>query len=141
MILSFNNKERLSVFFATVSGLFLVFSWFGWLKQALPFDAAWVAIVLSGAPILSSAFSGLIRRGDIKAGVLVSIALVASVAIKEYFAADTQAFDASYGEEILKAQELHFTLEDKVLTISMTNAAGNNYVSKVALAAAGGDAS
>ena len=62
-------------------------------------------------------------------------------AIKEYFAADTQAFDASYGEEILKAQELHFTLEDKVLTISMTDAAGNNYVSKVALTAAGGDAS
>ena len=98
MILSFNNKERLSVFFATVSGLFLVFSWFGWLKQALPFDAAWVAIVLSGAPILSSAFSGLIRRGDIKAGVLVSIALVASVAIKEYFAAGEVAFIMMIGE-------------------------------------------
>jgi hypothetical protein len=62
-------------------------------------------------------------------------------AIKEYFAADAQAFDASYGEEILKAQELHFALESQMLTISLTDAAGNTYVSKVALAAAGGDAS
>ncbi|MEN6418597.1 MAG: DUF4860 domain-containing protein [Clostridiaceae bacterium] len=62
-------------------------------------------------------------------------------AIKEYFSADTQAFDASYGEEILKAQELHFTLEQKLLTISLTGASGNTYVSKVALSAAGGDAS
>lgn len=63
-----------------------------------------------------------------------------SGAIKEYFAADTQAFDASYGEEILKAEQLRFTLEQKLLTISLTNAAGNTYVSKVALSAAGGDA-
>ena len=62
-------------------------------------------------------------------------------AIQEYFSADTQAFDASYGEEILKAQELHFTLESQLLTISMTDAAGSTYVSKVALSAAGGDAS
>lgn len=63
-----------------------------------------------------------------------------SGAIKEYFAADTQTFDASYGEEILKAEQLHFSLEQKLLTISLTDVAGNTYVSKVALAAAGGDA-
>ena len=62
-------------------------------------------------------------------------------AILEYFAADTQAFDPSYGEEILQAQELHFTIAQQMLTISLTDASGNTYVSEVQLSAAGGDAS
>lgn len=65
----------------------------------------------------------------------------ANGAIKEYFSADTQAFDASYGEEVLKAQALSFSLESQVLTISLTDTAGSTYVTKVALSAAGGDAS
>lgn len=53
----------------------------------LPFDSAWVAIVLCGVPILCEAAIGLITEFDIKADVLVSLALIASVAIGEYFAA------------------------------------------------------
>lgn len=53
----------------------------------LPFDSAWIAIVLCGAPILCEAVIGLITKFDIKADVLVSLALIASVAIGEYFAA------------------------------------------------------
>lgn len=63
----------------------------------LPFDAAWVAIVLCGVPILLEAFIGLVTRFDIKADVLVSIALVASVIIGEDFAAGEVAFIMQLG--------------------------------------------
>ena len=44
-------------------------------------DPAWAAIVLCGIPILLEAFIGLVTAFDIKADVLVSLALVASVVI------------------------------------------------------------
>lgn len=53
----------------------------------LPVDAAWIAIVLCGVPIVCEAIIGLVTKFDIKADVLVSLALIASVAIGEYFAA------------------------------------------------------
>lgn len=43
----------------------------------LPFDAAWVAIILCGLPIIMEAIIGLITAFDIKADVLVSLALIA----------------------------------------------------------------
>lgn len=51
------------------------------------FDAAWIAIILCGIPIILEAIIGLITAFDIKADVLVSIALIASVIIGETFAA------------------------------------------------------
>lgn len=53
----------------------------------LPFDLAWVAILLCGIPIILEAVEGLVTRFDIKADVLVSLALIASVCIGEIFAA------------------------------------------------------
>jgi heavy metal translocating P-type ATPase len=53
----------------------------------LPFDIAWVAIILCGVPIILEAVIGLVTAFDIKADVLVSLALIASVCIGEYFAA------------------------------------------------------
>lgn len=41
----------------------------------LPFDAAWIAILLCGVPIVLEAVIGLITSFDIKADVLVSLAL------------------------------------------------------------------
>ena len=55
--------------------------------QPLPFDLAWVAIILCGVPIILEAVVGLVTAFDIKADVLVSIALIASVCIGETFAA------------------------------------------------------
>ena len=43
----------------------------------LPFDMAWIAIILCGLPILLEAFIGLVTSFDIKADVLVSLALIA----------------------------------------------------------------
>lgn len=64
----------------------------------LPFDIAWVSIILCGIPILLEAAVGLVTEFNIKAGVLVSIALVASVCIGEDFAAGEVAFIMQLGE-------------------------------------------
>lgn len=63
----------------------------------LPFDPAWAAIVLCGVPILLEAFIGLVTAFDIKADVLVSLALIASVYIGEDFAAGEVAFIMQLG--------------------------------------------
>lgn len=68
-----------------VSAVALVLSFF--FPQALPFDPAWIAIVLCGVPIVLEAIIGLVKSFDIKADVLVSLALIASVIIGEDFAA------------------------------------------------------
>ena len=60
-------------------------------------DPAWAAIVLCGIPILLEAFIGLVTAFDIKADVLVSLALVASVVIGEHFAAGEVAFIMQLG--------------------------------------------
>ena len=58
-----------------VSGIAVVASLLKW--QPLPFDLAWIAIVLCGLPIILEAIIGLVTAFDIKADVLVSLALVA----------------------------------------------------------------
>lgn len=63
----------------------------------LPFDAAWIAIILCGIPIILEAVIGLVTAFDIKADVLVSIALVASICIGEIFAAGEVAFIMQLG--------------------------------------------
>lgn len=63
----------------------------------LPFDISWVAIVLCGVPIIMEALIGLITKFDIKADVLVSLALIASVCIHEDFAAGEVAFIMQLG--------------------------------------------
>ena len=63
----------------------------------LPFDASWIAIILCGVPILLEAVIGLVTRFDIKADVLVSIALIASIVIHEDFAAGEVAFIMQLG--------------------------------------------
>lgn len=56
------------------------------------FDAAWIAVVLCGIPIVLGAIRGLVKDFDIKADVLVSLALIASLCIREVFAAGEVAF-------------------------------------------------
>ena len=78
-----------------VSGIAVVASLLKW--QSLPFDLAWIAIVLCGLPIILEAIIGLVTAFDIKADVLVSLALVASVCIGEIFAAGEVAFIMQLG--------------------------------------------
>lgn len=64
---------------------------------SLPFDTAWVAIILCGIPIVAEAVIGLVTEFDIKADVLVSLALIASIFIGEDFAAGEVAFIMQLG--------------------------------------------
>ena len=68
-----------------ISGVALIVSIFDLVP--LPFDASWAAIILCGIPIILEAVIGLVTAFDIKANVLVSLALIASVCIGEDFAA------------------------------------------------------
>ncbi len=83
------------IIFLVLGGLSLIVSLFNLIS--LPFDAAWVAIILCGVPIIMEAIIGLITAFDIKADVLVSLALIASVCIGEDFAAGEVAFIMQLG--------------------------------------------
>ena len=78
-----------------LSGIALLCSIFQF--QPFPFDIAWVAILLCGLPIVLEAIIGLVTAFDIKADVLVSLALIASVCIGEDFAAGEVAFIMQLG--------------------------------------------
>lgn len=84
------------IVFLVISGVALILSM---LQEyiPLPFDIAWVSIILCGVPIVLEAIIGLFARFDIKADVLVSIALIASICINEYFAAGEVAFIMQLG--------------------------------------------
>lgn len=75
-----------------ISGIALLLSIFKVIPD-VPFDIAWVAIILCGIPIIMEAVIGLVTAFDIKADVLVSLALIASVIIGEIFAAGEVAFN------------------------------------------------
>ena len=83
------------IVFLVISGISLICSFFDLLP--LPFDAAWAAILLCGVPIVLEAFIGLVTAFDIKADVLVSMALIASICIGEDFAAGEVAFIMQIG--------------------------------------------
>ncbi len=83
------------IIFLIVSAVSLIISIFNLIP--LPFDAAWIAIILCGVPIVMEAIIGLITAFDIKADVLVSLALIASVCIGEIFAAGEVAFIMQLG--------------------------------------------
>ena len=82
-----------------ISGIALLFSIFN-LFPDMPFDISWAAIILCGIPIILEAFIGLVTEFDIKADVLVSLALIASICIHEDFAAGEVAFIMQLGELI-----------------------------------------
>lgn len=78
-----------------ISGLALAASFAG--IKPYGFDPVWVTIVLCGIPIVIGAAIALVTEFDIKADLLVSMALIASVAIGEYFAAGEIAFIMQIG--------------------------------------------
>lgn len=81
--------------FLSISGASLLLSISGWIKA--PFNLAWIAVILCGIPITIEAIIGLTTEFDIKADVLVSLALIASICIGEDFAAGEIAFIMQLG--------------------------------------------
>ena len=92
-----------------VSGFCLALSFW----KDLWFNPAWIAIILSGIPIVTGALRGLIRDFDVTADVLVAIALVSAVLIGEYFAAGEVAFIMQLGKvlEDKTAEKSHRNLQ------------------------------
>ena len=88
------DEEKRGVVFLILSGISLVLSFF---LKAWAIDPAWIAVILCGIPILINAGQGLFTRFDIKADVLVSLALIASIVIGEVFAAGEVAFIMAVG--------------------------------------------
>ncbi len=89
------NEEHRTIFYLLLSSASLAISFFA--STALYSNFAWIAIILCGLPIVSGALQGLITEFDIKADVLVSIALIASVIIGEVFAAGEIALIMALG--------------------------------------------
>lgn len=86
---------RKDIILLILSGAALIISIFDLLPLA--FDAAWIAIIFCGIPIILEAIIGLTTVFDIKADVLVSLALIAAVCIGEDFAAGEVAFIMQLG--------------------------------------------
>ena len=91
------NEPKETLACAVTSAVALVLSITGALKSVLPFDIAWVAILLCGVPILVGALRGVVFERDIKADLLVSLALIASAATGEFFAAGEVALIMQIG--------------------------------------------
>jgi heavy metal translocating P-type ATPase len=92
-----SNDPKITGICTAVSAVSLVLSLSGILRTRLPFDIAFAAVVLSGVPIVTGAVRALVIRHDIKADLLVSMALLSSIAIQEYFAAGEVALIMQIG--------------------------------------------
>lgn len=90
-----SGGTKKDIILLVIGGISLLISLFA--PDLLPFNTAWIAIILCGIPIILEAIIGLITEFDIKADVLVSLALIASVCIGEHFAAGEVAFIMQLG--------------------------------------------
>ena len=102
------------VAFLVISGAALLASMFRIFP--IPFDAAWAAVVLCGIPIIMEAVTGLVTAFDIKADVLVSLALVASIIIGavSYTHLDVYKRQPLYGAPLTAYGKCYETLESLI---------------------------
>lgn len=89
------DEIKRDILFLVISGIALIFSFTH--VKLFNVDLAWIAIILCGIPIIKEGIEGLVTEFDIKADVLVSMALIASVIIGEIFAAGEVAFIMQIG--------------------------------------------
>ena len=95
MLKLLKENENRTILFLAISFASIIVSFFN--AGNLPVDAAWTAILLCGIPIVKGAVIGIVTEFDIKADVLVSMALIASIMIGEIFAAGEVAFIMALG--------------------------------------------
>lgn len=104
--------------YVVISGIFLLLSFILMLgKIKLAFNPVWVTIFISGTPMFYYALRNIIVNKKITVAVLISIAIISSIFIGEYFAAGEIAFIMALGE----------LLED--YTIKRTNKGINRLIS------------
>ena len=83
----FKSEIQKTVTFIIISSICLFMSLIQSVDELLHFNLSWVSIILCGLPIIKEAATCLYEEFDIKADVLVSLALIASIIIGEIFAA------------------------------------------------------
>ena len=80
--MKFTKKETINITLILISAISLIESFILSLDHI-----SWIAVILCGIPIFKECIEGLIREFDIKADLLVSMAIIASIIIGEVFAA------------------------------------------------------
>lgn len=104
--------------YVVVSGIFLLLSFILMLgKIKLVFNPVWVTIFISGIPMFYYALRNIVVNKKITVSLLISIAIISSIFIGEYFASGEIAFIMALGE----------LLED--YTIKRTNKGINKLIS------------
>lgn len=91
------EQWQIDLIIIAVSAVSVILSYFKVLSYKY-FDLAFIAVVLCGYPIVVGAFENLIKKKKITASLLVTVALVASIVIKEYFAAGEVALIMQIGD-------------------------------------------
>ena len=112
---------RRDAVFIAVSAICLLLSFLGF--DIFGIDIAWVAVILCGIPISVDAIVGLLLRHDIKADVIVFVALVAALYIGDVFTAGEVAAIMQIGGllEDLTAERSRKDI-DRLLSLAPTTA-------------------
>ncbi|WP_405274637.1 heavy metal translocating P-type ATPase [Methanobrevibacter sp.] len=80
--MNFSRDEKIDILLIVISAISVIASFL------LSLDyLSWIAVILCGIPIFKECAEGLITEFDIKADLLVTIAIIASIIIGEVFAA------------------------------------------------------
>ena len=105
----FTDGFRRQMLFLAISAPALVWSFFlrgghshgahGW-SPGMFADPAWIPVLLCGLPIIVYAARKFAANGNVRAGLLVSIAMIAAVATGEIFAAGEVAFIMALGDAL-----------------------------------------
>ena len=80
--MKFTKEEKIDITLIAISAVSLIISFILSLEYV-----SWIAVILCGLPIFKECGEGLITEFDIKADLLVSLAIIASLMIGEVFAA------------------------------------------------------
>jgi heavy metal translocating P-type ATPase len=91
------DEEKRTMVLTAISGVFLLLSLASDLTL-MGLDPAWGAILISGSPVIVNSFRKLVFHGNVRAGLLISIAVIACVAVGELFAAGEVVFIMAIGE-------------------------------------------
>ncbi len=80
--MNFTRDQKIDIMLIIISALSIISSFI------LSLDyVSWIAVILCGIPIFKECIEGLVTEFDLKADLLVSIAIIASIIIGEVFAA------------------------------------------------------
>ena len=107
------NQEKQNIIIVVISAISLVLSITNFLDTSI--DWAWIATILCGAPMLRDALIEIIFNHNIKAGVLVSIALIAAIMLNMIFVAGEVSFIMALGTVLEDATTKRTSLAIKKL--------------------------